>query len=71
MMLVQTALNLVGILFGLSMFLPGFLPGLVNAGIVIINGLLLFQLAYILHQLDQAAQDASRRDAQSSEATFM
>lgn len=71
MRLVQTALNLVGILFGLSMFLPGFLPGLVNAGIVIINGLLLFQLAYILHQLDQAAQDASRRDAQSSEATFM
>lgn len=71
MMLVQTALNLVGILFGLSMLLPGFLPGLVNAGILVINGLLLFQLAYILHQLDEATWDESLRDAKSDAAASL
>jgi hypothetical protein len=71
MLLIQTALNLVGILFGLSMLLPGFLPGLVNAGILVINGLLLFQLTYILHQLDEAVRDESRRDAKSGAATSL
>ena len=71
MLLIQTALNLVGILFGLSMLLPGFLPGLVNAGILVINGFLLFQLAYILHQLDEAARDDSLRDAKPDDVASL
>ena len=71
MLLIQTALNLVGILFGLSMLLPGFLPGLVNAGILVINGFLLFQLAYILHQLDEAARDDSLRDAKPNDVASL
>lgn len=71
LMLTQTVLNLVSIAFGLSMFLPGLVPGPVIAGILVINGVLLFLLVLILHQLDEAAQDTSRRDTQSSEATSM
>lgn len=48
----QTLLNLVGIGFGLSMLVPGVLPLPVIAGILILNGGLLTQLALILRQLD-------------------
>ncbi len=48
----QTLLNLVGIGFGLSMLVPGMLPLPVIAGILILNGGLLTQLALILRQLD-------------------
>jgi hypothetical protein len=44
----QTVLNVVSISFGISMLLPGLIPGMVIAGIVVINGLLLFALAAIL-----------------------
>jgi len=43
-----TVLNVVAIAFGISMLLPGLVPGMVIAGIVVINGLLLFALAAIL-----------------------
>jgi hypothetical protein len=48
----QTLLNLVGIGFGLSMLLPGVLPLPAIAGILILNGGLLVQLALILRQLE-------------------
>jgi len=41
-------LNVVAIAFGISMLLPGLVPGMVIAGIVVINGLLLLSLASIL-----------------------
>ena len=43
-----TVLNVVAIAFGISMLLPGLVPGMLIAGIVVINGLLLFLLASIL-----------------------
>ncbi len=46
-----TVLNIVAIAFGISMLLPGLVPGMVIAGIVVINGLLLFALASILIQI--------------------
>ena len=51
----QAVLNLVGILFGISMLLPGLIPGMVVAAILFFNGLLLFLLAYILGRLPAAA----------------
>jgi hypothetical protein len=48
----QTILNIVSIAFGISMLIPGIMPGLLNAEIIVVNGLLLFVLAYIVHQID-------------------
>jgi len=47
----QTVLNLVTIAFGISMLIPGLVSGLLIAGILVINGLLLFILASFLQQL--------------------
>lgn len=55
LLITQTMLNVVGILFGLSMFLPGLIPGLVVAVILFANGLLLFVLAHLLSNLPAAA----------------
>jgi hypothetical protein len=55
LLVTQTALNIIGILFGTSMLLPGLIPGLVVAVILFFNGLLLFLLAYILGTLPQEA----------------
>ncbi|MCK9278290.1 MAG: hypothetical protein M0P22_09410 [Methanoculleus sp.] len=44
----QTVLNVVSITFGVTMLVPGLAPGTVIAGIVVLNGLLLFALASIL-----------------------
>jgi uncharacterized membrane protein HdeD (DUF308 family) len=52
----QTVLNIVGIAFGLSMFMPGVIPGNVIAAIVIVNGLLLFLLVAILNAIDRMNQ---------------
>ncbi|MEI7856653.1 MAG: hypothetical protein WCH85_04020 [Methanomicrobiales archaeon] len=54
LLVTQTALNIIGILFGLSMLLPGLIPGIVTAAILFFNGLLLFLLAYILGTLPAA-----------------
>ncbi|MFZ0790288.1 MAG: hypothetical protein WAM94_11790, partial [Chromatiaceae bacterium] len=55
LLVTQTVLNLVGILFGTSMLLPGLIPGMVVAAILFCNGLLLFLLAYILGRLPASA----------------
>lgn len=47
----QTVLNLVTIAFGISMLIPGLVSGLLIAGILVINGLLLFILASFLQQV--------------------
>ncbi|WP_332449755.1 hypothetical protein [Methanoculleus sp.] len=47
----QTVLNVVSIAFGISMLLPGLVPGMVIAGIIVINGLLLFVLVSILMKI--------------------
>ena len=54
LLVTQTALNIIGILFGLSMLLPGLIPGMITAAILFFNGLLLFLLAYILGTLPAA-----------------
>jgi hypothetical protein len=48
-MITQTLLNLVAIAFGLSMIMPGMIPNTLVPVILIINGLLLFALAYIIN----------------------
>lgn len=55
LLITQTVLNVVGILFGLSMLLPGLIPGMVVAVILFANGLMLFVLAYILNSMPAAA----------------
>jgi len=47
----QTVLNAVAIAFGISMLLPGLVPGLVVAGILVINGLLLFMLVSLIQKV--------------------
>lgn len=47
----QIALNMVSITFGISMLVPGLLPGLINAAVLVINGVLLFVLASFLQKL--------------------
>jgi hypothetical protein len=47
----QTALNGVSIAFGISVLVQGLLPRLLIAGILVVNGLLLFMLASILQKL--------------------
>ncbi|MCK9581163.1 MAG: hypothetical protein M0Q92_12070 [Methanoregula sp.] len=54
LLITQTALNIIGILFGLSMLLPGLIPGMITAAILFFNGLLLFLLAFILGTLPTA-----------------
>jgi hypothetical protein len=55
LLITQTALNIIGLLFGTSMLLPGFIPGLVVAAILFFNGLLLLLLAHILGTLPAPA----------------
>jgi len=47
----QMVLNSVTIAFGISMLLPGLVSGLVVAGILVINGLLLFILVYLVQKV--------------------
>jgi hypothetical protein len=47
----QVVVNLVGIAFGISMLLPGLVPGLVAAGILVIYGPLLFILASFVQKV--------------------
>jgi len=41
----QKMLNWVALAFGISTLVPGLIPGLVTAGVLVVNGLLLFRLA--------------------------
>lgn len=47
----QTLLNFVAIAFGLATLLPYLIPGLVMAGVLVINGALLFILAFLLQKI--------------------
>ena len=51
MMATQTAVNCVQIGFGVSMLVPGLVPGLLMAGILVVNGLLLFMLSSVLRKV--------------------
>ncbi len=55
----QTLLSTVGIVFGISMLAPGIAPGLVIAGILLVNGLLLFALIATLHALSHLSEPAA------------
>ena len=48
---IQTMLNIVAIIFGLTMLLPHLLPGLIMAGVLVINGILLFLLAALIQKI--------------------
>ncbi|HEY0196103.1 MAG TPA: hypothetical protein VGC02_00890, partial [Methanobacterium sp.] len=48
---IQTLLNIVAIVFGLTMLLPHLIPGLVMAGVLVINGILLFLLASLIQKI--------------------
>jgi hypothetical protein len=52
MNITQTILNFVSIAFGISMLIPGIMPGLLNAVIIVINGLLLFVLAGFIRKIE-------------------
>ena len=47
----QTILSGLSVVFGLTMLLPGLIPGLLMAGILVVNGLLLLKVASILGNL--------------------
>lgn len=51
MLTTQTVLNIVSIMFGITMLLPGLVSGFIISGIVIINGILLFMLVRILQRV--------------------
>ena len=55
LLILQSVLNIVGILFGTSVLLPGLIPGLVLLVILFCYGLLLFAVAVLLERLPAAA----------------
>lgn len=57
----QTTLNCVQIAFGASTLVPGLVPGLLMAGILLINGLLLFILASTLPKMAGATERTTVR----------
>jgi len=48
---IQTTLNCVQIAFGAATLVPGVVPGLLMAGLLVVNGLLIFMLASALSKL--------------------
>lgn len=61
-MATQTMLDWVALAFGISMLVPGLIPGLLVAAILVVNGLLLFRLAGDLWKLT-GMQLSMERDA--------
>jgi hypothetical protein len=55
----QGILSGLSVAFGLTMLLPGLVPGLLMAGILIVNGILLFKLASILRNLTASQPSAA------------
>ncbi|WAI00472.1 hypothetical protein [Methanogenium organophilum] len=53
----QTILNFVSIGFGASMFLPGIIPGMVIAGILVVNGVLIIVLASAVLTIDKMQRE--------------
>lgn len=54
----QTALNITGIIFGITAVVPGLVSLRVIAGILVINGLLLFRLSNLFYKLEIFARGA-------------
>ena len=65
LIIVLPALNFTSIGFGTSMFLPGIVPGSVIAGILILNGIMIFALASIVLKIDRM-QNAGYSEAAGS-----
>ncbi len=63
MMTTQTALNSVAIAFGVSTLVPGLVPGLLIAVILVLNGLLLFRLAADLGKISDMGSSAEQATA--------
>lgn len=53
LLFIQTILNFVSIGFGISMFLPGIVPGMVIAGILVLNGILIYALACAVQKINR------------------
>ncbi len=53
LMVTQTLMNIVAIVFGVSALVGGLLPGLVVAGMLVIYGLILLVLVFILQKMNQ------------------
>lgn len=60
----QTVLNIVSIIFGLSMILGGIIPGLIVACVLVINGILLFVLVILLQKIAQIETETKKTDFQ-------
>lgn len=60
---IQTALNMVTIAFGISMLLPGLVPLLVVAPILVINGALLFILASLIEKVGRMQASGEQQAA--------
>ncbi|MDO8869385.1 MAG: DUF308 domain-containing protein [Methanobacteriaceae archaeon] len=63
MIVTQTVLNIVSIIFGLSMIWGGIIPGLIVAGVLVINGILLFVLVILLQKIAQIEIETKKTDA--------
>ncbi len=55
----QIALNIIGIIFGITVLVPGLVSIRIIAGILVINGLLLFMLSNLLYKMEIFAREAS------------
>ncbi len=62
MIVTQTVLNVVSIIFGLSMIWGGIIPGLIVAGGLLINGILLFVLVILLQKIAQIETETKKTD---------
>lgn len=62
LLIIQIILNLVTIAFGLSMLMPGLIPGILVAVILFINGIILFVLAYMLQKVDQIEMNVKQSE---------
>jgi hypothetical protein len=51
LMITQTLINIVAIVFGISALMEGLLPGMIVAGLLVTYRLILFVLVFILHKM--------------------
>ncbi|MDD4126508.1 MAG: hypothetical protein PHV39_02330 [Methanomicrobium sp.] len=58
LLIILTILNFVSIGFGASMFMPGLVSGIIIAGILVLNGILLFALASVILKIENMQQAA-------------
>ena len=53
LLITMTVFNIVTIIFGITVFVPGLIAGLAFAGFLVLYGLLLFEMAYLLWQVPE------------------